>query len=177
MGGDGDRRSARRAASAGGGRSSSSTRRWQVMQWRAKGSASRRLSPMVSPQRSQLAEGAVVDLLQRGDDVAQQTAVAVAQLEEELPVVGGVRLVAEILDRVVFLILAVGRGATDPVGKLPLLVEQLFLKLASRSFSSRPPWRCDVTDHASMRSTRVQDAITHLSTGMDGASPHKRSSA
>ena len=60
-----------------------------------------------------VAEGALVDLLQRGHDVAQQPPVAVAQLEEELPVVGGIRLVAEILDRVVFLILAVGRGATD----------------------------------------------------------------
>src|SRR4030095_1113786 len=75
-----------------------------------------------------VAERALVDLLQRGHDVAQQTPVAVAQLEEELPVVGGILLVAEILDRIVFLILAVGRGATDTIGKLPLLLEQLFLE-------------------------------------------------
>ena len=73
-------------------------------------------------------------LLQRGHDVAQQPPVAVAQLEEELARVGGIRLVAEILDGVVFLVLAVERGPADLVGQLPLLLEQRFLKYASRSF-------------------------------------------
>src|SRR5262245_40041639 len=81
-----------------------------------------------------VAEGTVVDLLKRGHDVAQQAPVAVAQLEEELPVVGGVRLVAEVLDRIVFLILAVGRGASDAVGELPLLLEQLFLEARQSLF-------------------------------------------
>src|SRR6185503_18019089 len=79
-------------------------------------------------------EGAVVDLLQGGDDVAQQAPIAVAQLEEEFPVVGGIRLVAEILDRIVFLILAVGRRTSDAVGKLPLLLEQLFLEARQSLF-------------------------------------------
>jgi hypothetical protein len=38
---------------AGAARSSRSTRRWQSMQYRAKGSASSRLSVMASPHRSQ----------------------------------------------------------------------------------------------------------------------------
>src|SRR5689334_22736726 len=39
------------------------------------------------------AERAIVDLLQRGDHIAQEPTVAVAELEEELARVGGVRLV------------------------------------------------------------------------------------
>ena len=82
-----------------------------------------------------LAERALVDLLQRGDDVAQQSPVAVAQLEEEFAVVGGIRLVAEILDRVVFLILAVGRVCDRPRRRAAAASRaDFFLKLASRSF-------------------------------------------
>src|SRR5215475_1067694 len=64
---------------------------------------------------------AVLDLLQGGDDLAQQPPVAVAQLEEKLARVGGVRLIAEILDRVVLLVLPVEGRAADFRHQLVLL--------------------------------------------------------
>src|SRR6266480_3321524 len=70
------------------------------------------------------AEGAVLQFLQGGHDVAQQAPIAVAELEEELPVVRGICLVAEVLDRVVFLVLAVERRPADLVRQLTLLLEQ-----------------------------------------------------
>src|SRR5262245_27529223 len=85
------------------------------------------LQPLVADRLATalaIAEGAVVDLLQRGDDVAQQAVIAVAQLEEELARVRRVGLVAEILDRVVVLIFAVNRGASDAVGELLVLLQQ-----------------------------------------------------
>src|SRR3989442_248068 len=93
------------------------------------------------------AERAVVQLLERRHDVPQQTPVAVAQLEEKLPRICGVRLVAEVLDRVVFLIFSVQGGSPDLLGQLPLL-------LAARASPDHEP-----------------------SSGTTGASPHRRSSA
>src|SRR5256712_3622799 len=75
------------------------------------------------------AERTVVQLLERGDDVPQQPAVAVAQLEEELSRVCGVRLVAEILDRVVFLIFSVQSGSPDLLGQLPLLLDEALFEV------------------------------------------------
>src|SRR5688572_5111209 len=81
-----------------------------------------------------VAERAVLDLLERGDDVAQDPPVAVAQLEEELPGVGGVGLIPEILDCVVFLLCCrVERGASGVGGELLALLEQLLLE-ARQSF-------------------------------------------
>ena len=70
------------------------------------------------------AERAVVDLLQRRDDVTQQSTVAVPQLEKELARVGGVGLVAEVLDGVVFLVLAVERGTPDLLRQLAVLLDE-----------------------------------------------------
>src|SRR5437773_6990695 len=56
-----------------------------------------RLEPLLGdrlPAPLARAEGAVVQLLQGGDDVAQQAPVTIAELEEELAVVRGGRLVA-----------------------------------------------------------------------------------
>src|SRR6266849_5296943 len=71
----------------------------------------------------------VVDLGQRGHDLAQQPPVAVAQLEEELARVRGVGLVAEVLDRVVLLVLAVQRALADFVDELPLLLDQALFEV------------------------------------------------
>ena len=96
-------------------RASSSTRRWQSMQLRAKGSASSRFSEIGLAAALAGAERAVLDALERRDHVAQHPAVTAAQLEEELARVRGVRLIAQVLDGVVFRILAVERGPADLV--------------------------------------------------------------
>src|SRR5262249_7040876 len=86
-----------------------------------------RVQPLVADRLAAalaVAGGAVVDLLQRIDDVAQLAAVAVAELEEELARVGGVGLIPEVLDGVVVLVLAVQRGATHTRGELGALLEQ-----------------------------------------------------
>src|SRR2546429_4876869 len=61
----------------------------------------RLVAPLARP------EGAIVELLEGRNDVAEEPTVAVAELEEELPGVCGVRLVAQILDRVVLGVLSV----------------------------------------------------------------------
>src|SRR5262245_31674511 len=70
------------------------------------------------------AERAVVQLLQGRDDIAQQPAVAVAQLEEEFSRVRSVRLVAEVLDGIVFLVFSVQGGSPDLFGQLALLLDE-----------------------------------------------------
>jgi hypothetical protein len=95
-----------------------------------------RLQPLVADRLAAalaIAERSVVDLLQGGDDVPQQSSVPVAELEEELAGVGGVRLVPEILDGVVVLMLAVRRRATHPIGELFVLFQQTLLE-ARQSF-------------------------------------------
>src|SRR5437879_5509831 len=82
-------------------------------------------------------KAAALQLLQGGDDIAQQAPVAVAEFEEELPVVRGIRLVAEVLDRVVFLVLAVKRRPADLVRQLALLLEQALLEVRQSIFSHR----------------------------------------
>src|SRR5207247_2458499 len=72
-----------------------------------------------------------------GDDLAQQAPVAVAEFVEELPVVRRIRLVAEVLDRVVFLVLAVKRRPADLVRQLALLLEQALLEVRQSIFSHR----------------------------------------
>src|SRR6266446_702138 len=75
------------------------------------------------------AERAVVQLLERRHDVPQKAPVAVAQLEEKLPRIRGVRLVAEVLDRVVFLIFYVEGGSPDLLGQLPLLLDETLFEV------------------------------------------------
>src|SRR5262245_54470598 len=75
------------------------------------------------------AEGAIVDLLQRGDDVAKQPTIAVAKLEEELAGVGRVGLVTEVLDGIVLLILPVERGLAHLVRELTLFLEEALLEV------------------------------------------------
>src|SRR5207253_3238844 len=89
-----------------------------------------------------VAERAVVDPLQSGDDVTEKAILAVAQLEEEFTRIGGVGLVAEILDRVVFLILAVEGGTAHLVGELTMLFDQALPELRQSILShQRPPLR------------------------------------
>src|SRR5262249_49216976 len=70
------------------------------------------------------AERAVLDFLQRHHDLAQQSTIAVAELEEEFARVGRIGLIAEILDRIVFLVLAIEPRAPYFLDQLMLLVEQ-----------------------------------------------------
>src|SRR6185436_1203239 len=74
-------------------------------------------------------EPAVVQLLQGGDDVPQQPAVAVAQLEEEFSRVGGVRLIAEVLDGIVFLVFPVEGGSPNLFRQLPLLLDETLFEV------------------------------------------------
>src|SRR6266850_647033 len=74
-------------------------------------------------------EPAVVQLLQSRDDVAQQPAVAVAQLEEEFSRVRRVRLVAEVLDGIVFLVFSIEGGSPDLFGQLSLLLDELLFEV------------------------------------------------
>src|SRR5262245_4847817 len=69
------------------------------------------------------AVGTVLDLLERRYDVAQQSPVAVAKLEEEFTGVGGVGLITQIFDGVVLLVLAIEGGAADFLEELVLLFE------------------------------------------------------
>src|SRR2546428_17594 len=94
-------------------------------------SASRAFFRLAAPLAG--AEGAVLDLLESQDDVAEQATVAVAQLEEELSGVGRVGLIAQILDRVVLLVLAVE-------GAAPHFLEQLMLLLEQALFEGRHPF-------------------------------------
>src|SRR5213594_3171468 len=75
-------------------------------------------------------ERAIVELLEGRDDVAEEPTVAVAELEEELASVRGVRLVAQVLDRVVLRILPVQSGPTDLLGQLPLLFHKALLEVS-----------------------------------------------
>src|SRR5262249_5868488 len=77
-------------------------------------------------------ERPVLDLLQRHHDLAQQSAIAVAELEEKFARVGGVGLIAEILDRIVFLILAI-------VGRTAHFLNQLMLLVEQAPFETRQP--------------------------------------
>src|SRR5262245_6672521 len=72
---------------------------------------------------------AVVELLERRDHVAQEPAVAVAQLEEELARVRGIGLVAQVLDRVVFRVFAVQSGPADLFGQLALFFDELLFEV------------------------------------------------
>src|SRR4029453_4216603 len=74
-------------------------------------------------------EPAVVQLLQGRDDVAQQPGGAVAPLEEEFSRIRSVRLVAEVLDRIVFLVFAVEGGSPDLFGQLALLLDETLFEL------------------------------------------------
>src|SRR6267378_566444 len=74
-------------------------------------------------------EPAVVQLLQSRDNVAQQPTVAVAQLEEEFSRVRRVRLVAEVLDGIVFLVFSIEGGSPDLFGQLSLLLDELLFEV------------------------------------------------
>src|SRR6202158_4476527 len=87
---------------------------------------------------------ASVDLLQRGDDLFQDSTVTVAELEEELPVVGRRSLIAEILRGVVVGTLGVEHGLAHFFGELAMLLLQLFLELGQ----SVLPHRCLLRDTA-----------------------------
>src|SRR5215470_12898863 len=83
------------------------------------------------------AEGAIVELLEGRDDVAEDPTVAVAELEEELARVGRVRLVAQILDRVVLGVLSVRSGPADLLGQLPLLFDKALLEVCEAVLAHR----------------------------------------
>src|SRR5262249_37758455 len=71
-----------------------------------------------------LPEAALVELPERGEPIAEEPAVAAAQLELELPRVGAQRLVAEILGGLVFDVLAVEGAPPDLVLQLTTLVDE-----------------------------------------------------
>src|SRR5581483_7917065 len=77
-----------------------------------------------------LPEPPLVQLAEGVQDVPEQAPVAVAELEQELAGVGGVRLVAEVLGRVVVGPLLVERAPTDLGLELPSLGDQRVAELA-----------------------------------------------
>jgi hypothetical protein len=76
-----------------------------------------------------LAEAALVELAERDEDLSQQAAVTVAQLEQELARVRGRRLISEILDAVVFLALPVEGTPADLILELAPLVDERLLEV------------------------------------------------
>src|SRR6185503_2586133 len=74
-------------------------------------------------------EAALVDLLQRGDHFLEETPIAVTQLEQELPVVRGARLVTQVLDGIVLGPLAVHDVPPHFLDELVLLLFQLLAEV------------------------------------------------
>src|SRR5215831_763674 len=77
-----------------------------------------------------VAETTLVDLLQSRHHFFQESPVAIAQLEEELAIVRRGRLIAEVLDGVVFRPLAVQHVLADFFDELAVLLFQLLAKVA-----------------------------------------------
>src|SRR5262249_59432872 len=77
-----------------------------------------------------VAEAALGDLLERGDHFLQQPPVAVAQLEEELAIVGGAGLVAEVLGRSVLRPLAVHDVLPHFLDELAVLLLELLAEVS-----------------------------------------------
>src|SRR5262249_54215982 len=72
-----------------------------------------------------IAEAPLVQLLQRGHHFFQQPPIAIAQLEQELAVIGRRGLIPEILDRVVVWTLAVEDVLANFIDQLTILLFQL----------------------------------------------------
>src|SRR5216683_2139129 len=136
------------------------------------------------PASLAVAEVASVDLLQGGDDFLQDPAVAIAQLEEELAVVGRGGLIAEVLRGIVLGPLAVQHVLAHFFDELAVFLLQLFLELGQSVLLHR----CLLRDTAGPGPELVAKATTPpggnqsraaapCSTERSGASPHRRSSA
>src|SRR6185503_13671762 len=81
-----------------------------------------------------VAEPALGDLLQRERDLLQPPALAVAQLEEELAIVGGRGLVAQVLDGVIFGALPIEDVPAHLLLELAVLLLQLLPELSQTVF-------------------------------------------
>src|SRR5262245_49752047 len=103
----------------------------------------RLVAPLARP------EGAIVQLLEGRDDIAEDPTVAVAELEEELARVRRVGLVAQVLDRVVLRILSVQSGPADLLGQLPLLFDKSLLEVCEAVLAHRGLLRYDDRAHSS----------------------------
>src|SRR5262245_10744835 len=77
------------------------------------------------PAALAVAEATLGDLLQRQRDLFQSPAVAVAQLEEELAIVGRRGLVTQVLDGIVFGALPIEDGLADLLYELAMLLLEL----------------------------------------------------
>jgi hypothetical protein len=86
------------------------------------------------PASLAVAEVASVDLLQGGDDFLQDPAVAIAQLEEELAVVGRGGLIAEVLREIVLGLLPYSTFFPTSSTSWRCFSSSFFLNWASRSF-------------------------------------------
>src|SRR5215470_5979095 len=131
-----------------------------------------------------VAEIAFLELLKGGTYFLEQTSITIAELEEELPVVRGGRLIAEVLGGIIFGSLGVGYGFADSFHELAVFLFQLLPELSE----SLLPHRCLLRDtagsgpesgaKATMRPKRNQSReALQRSTESSGASPHRRSSA
>src|SRR5262249_44311440 len=77
-----------------------------------------------------IAEAPLVQLLKRGHHFLQQPPIAIAQLEQELAVVGRRGLISEVLDRVVVGTLAVEDVLSNFVDELTILLFQLLSEVS-----------------------------------------------
>src|SRR6059036_1484055 len=92
-----------------------------------------------------LTEASLVELPERGDDVAEEPAIPAAELELELARVGVQGLIAQVLGRVVLEVLPVEDAAPDLVFELATLVDEPGLEVRElvrphpRLHRERPP--------------------------------------
>src|SRR5215467_3502718 len=91
-----------------------------------------------------VAEIAFLELLKGGTYFLEQTSITIAELEEELPVVRGGRLIAEVLGGIIFGSLGVGYGFADSFHELAVFLFQLLPELSE----SLLPHRCLLRDTA-----------------------------
>src|SRR5215471_3033904 len=84
-----------------------------------------------------IAESSLVDLLERRNHFLQQAPIPVAELEKELPIVGGRRLVSEVLDGVVLGALAVQDVLPHLVHELLILLLELLAEVGQAFLSHR----------------------------------------
>src|SRR5215475_12159671 len=91
----------------------------------------RLVAPLARP------EGAIVQLLEGREDIAEDPTVAVAELEAQLAGVRRIGLVAQVLDRVVLRVLSVQSGPADLLGQLPLLFDKALLEVCEAVLAHR----------------------------------------
>src|SRR5580700_763888 len=108
-----------------------------------------------------IAEPAFVDLLQRERHFFQEHPVAVAQLEEELAIVGGRGLVPQVLDGIVLGALAVQDVLAHLLHELAMLLLQLLAEVDQAVFSHFDLLAPPRSPHATARGRRASRAGYH----------------